>query len=76
MPKHPPKHLSPTAQGHTLEAIRQQWLGAAVAVPLCLLLGLCSFSMALTGLLVFLVAVALTATDKLTESAKVRAMMA
>lgn len=57
-------------QGHTLEAIRQQWLGAAVAVPLCLLLGLCSFSKALTGLLVFLVTVALVATNALTESAK------
>lgn len=58
-------------QGHTLEGIRQQWLGAAVAVPLCLLLGLCSFSKALTGLLVFLVSVALVATDALTEPAKV-----
>jgi hypothetical protein len=44
-----------------------------VAVPLCLLLGLCGFSKALTGVLVFLVTVALVATDALTESAKVRA---
>jgi len=57
--------------GHTLETIRQQWLGAAVAVPLCLLLGFCDFSKALTGVLVFLVTVALVATDALTESAKV-----
>lgn len=40
-------------------------------MPLCLLLGLCSFSKALTGLLVFLVTVALVATDALTEPAKV-----
>lgn len=42
-----------------------------MAVPLCLLLGLCSFSKILTGLLVFLATVAIVATDALTESAKV-----
>lgn len=45
-----------------------------MAVPLCLLMGLCSFSKALTGLLVFLVTVALVATNALTESAKARAL--
>lgn len=43
-----------------------------MAVPLCLLLGLCGFSKVLTGVLVFLVTVALVATNALTESAKAR----
>ena len=56
--------------GHTVEGIRQSWLGAVVAVPLCLLLGVCSFSRALTGVLVSLVMVAVAKTQLLSEPAK------
>ena len=41
-----------------------------MAVPLCLLLGVCSFSRALTGVLVSLVIIAVSKTQLLSEPAK------
>jgi hypothetical protein len=45
-------------------------MGAAVAVPLCLLLGLCGFSRVLTGIVVALGVTAVCASSLLSESAK------
>ncbi len=56
--------------GHTVEGIWQQWLGTAVAVPLCFFLKLFAFSKELTALAVFLVSVAIAGTALLSEAAK------
>lgn len=57
-------------QGHTLQGVKDSWLGAALAVPLCLALGQAIFSHVLTGLLVSLTSMMVVACTALTEPAK------
>jgi hypothetical protein len=48
----------------------EAWQGALVAAPMCMLLGLLGFSKALTGIVVALSIVLITAYDDLSEPAK------
>jgi len=56
--------------GHTVEGIRQQWLGTIVAIPLCFFLKLFAFSKLFTAIMVLLVSVLVAGTSTLSEAAK------